>query len=93
MIEYKDLDDEELSSEQTDLIEIMTQQADKDIEDMQITFKLGKQQISIIKRAADLIGIPYQTYIKESAVRQSVSDIEKFSHILGSLDHSGKIVR
>lgn len=81
-IEYQDLGDEELSEEQTELIEQMTQQADRDIEEMQISFKLGTPQLSLIKRAADLLGIPYQTYIKESAVRQSVNDIEKLSHIM-----------
>ena len=82
LITYEELDDEELSEEQTELIEKMTQQADNDIEEMQISFKLANQQLSIIKRAAGLLGIPYQTYIKESAVRQSVADIETLSHII-----------
>lgn len=57
-------------------------EADRDIAAGTVTLRWGKDQIAVVKRAAALIGVPYQTYLKQVVFRQAVADIEQAEAVL-----------
>jgi len=59
-------------------IEKMTEEADRQIEESRVNFRWGREQVSLIKKVAELIGVPYQTYIKQVLYRQAVDDLARF---------------
>jgi predicted DNA binding CopG/RHH family protein len=73
---YRDLPDLELSGELDDKILAMTRVADQDIDESRVTFQWGPEQLATVKRAADLLGVPYQAYIKQVLFRQALEDIQ-----------------
>lgn len=72
----------ELSDELNELINKKISQAEKDIEQMKMQIRWGTKQIDIVKQAASLMGIPYQTYVKHVVYRQAIEDIEKSRLVL-----------
>lgn len=52
------------------------EEAEQDIQEMRMQIRWNKQQISVIKKAAALIGIPYQTYAKQTLFQQALKDIK-----------------
>lgn len=73
---YKDLGDIELSDDEDSNITTMIEQAEGELEDLRISFRWGKEQLDVVKRAADTIGVPYQTFLK-MAVYQRALDVLK----------------
>jgi predicted DNA binding CopG/RHH family protein len=70
----------QLSSEKDSEIEAMTEQAEKDIaelKEIRVNFRWDKEHLAVVKRAAEVIGVPYQVYIKDSLFRHAVEDIER----------------
>ena len=61
---YKRLGTVELSEEEDKRITEMIEQAEKELEETRVSFRWGKEQLAIVKRAADMMGIPYQTFLK-----------------------------
>ena len=61
---YKRLGTVEFSEKEDKRITKMIEQAEKELEETRVSFRWGKEQLEIIKRAADLMGIPYQTFLK-----------------------------
>lgn len=51
-------------------------EAEEDIQEMRMQIRWNKSQISVIKKAAGLIGIPYQTYAKQTLFQQALKDIK-----------------
>lgn len=51
-------------------------QSERDVLDARVNFRWGHEQVATVKRAADLIGVPYQTYIKLVVFRQALADIQ-----------------
>jgi predicted DNA binding CopG/RHH family protein len=47
-----------------------------------VTLRWGKGQVAIAKRAAAILGVPYQTYLKQVVVRQAIADIEQAQAVL-----------
>ena len=43
-----------------------------------INFRWGSEQLEIVKRVADLMGVPYQQYIKQVLYRQAWEDLQRF---------------
>jgi len=41
-----------------------------------VTLRWAKPQIDVVKRAAAIMGIPYQTYLKQVVFKQAVEDIK-----------------
>jgi predicted DNA binding CopG/RHH family protein len=80
--DYEDLPDEELPPELDAKVRAMIAQADQDIEDARVNFRWGKAQVDVVKRAAGIIGVPYQTYIKQVVFRQALADIQASSGIV-----------
>ena len=66
----------ELDAETDAKVSRMIAEADAEIEATRITFRWGKEQLDIVKQAADAIGVPYQTFLK-LAVYQQALDVLK----------------
>ncbi|HLF76950.1 MAG TPA: hypothetical protein VJB57_05610 [Dehalococcoidia bacterium] len=66
-------EDEETSQ----LVTSLEQAADQEIAAGTVTLRWGKEQIAVVKRAAGLMGVPYQTYLKQVVFRQALADIEQ----------------
>ena len=41
-----------------------------------VNFRWGREQLTLVKRAAAAMGIPYQTYIQQAAFRQAAADLQ-----------------
>ncbi len=44
-----------------------------------VNFRWGKEQLELVKTVAALMGIPYQTYIKQVVFRQCLEDLQMCS--------------
>lgn len=55
----------------------MEEQADRDVSAMNVNFRWGREQVALVKRAAALVGVPYQTYLKQVVWKQAVADIRE----------------
>jgi predicted DNA binding CopG/RHH family protein len=73
-------EDEELS----EWITRLEDEAERDIAAGTVTLRWGKEQIDVVKRAAGILGVPYQTYLKQVVFRQALADIEQAKAALGS---------
>ena len=49
-----------------------------------VTLRWAKPQIDVVKRAAAIIGIPYQTYLKQAVFKQALADIEQAQRALAT---------
>lgn len=61
----------------------MTEVADRDLEEVRVNFRWRQAQLDVVKRAAELLGVPYQTYIKQVVFRQALADIRATESIAG----------
>lgn len=80
--EMEDLGVQELTHELDEKINLMIEQADKEILEARVNIRWQKQQLDLVKKAASLIGIPYQIYIKDIVFRKSIEDINNFSKVV-----------
>lgn len=53
--------------------------ADNELAETRVNFRWGKEQLDLVKRAAELMGVPYQTYIKQVVYRQCLEDIRRIA--------------
>ena len=72
------LEDEETS----EMVTRMEREADEEIAASTVTLRWGREQVDVVKRAAGIMGVPYQTYLKQVVFRQAVEDIER-AQVLG----------
>jgi len=70
-----------------DRINELEDQADRDVYAMNVNFRWGRDQVAVVKKAAALIGVPYQTYLKQVVYKQDLSDIESAKSALGTRDN------
>lgn len=73
---YEDLGTIELPEEEDKRITAMIEQADREIEETRVSFRWGKEQLAIVKQVAEIMGVPYQTFIK-MCVYQRALDVLK----------------
>ncbi|MPZ13487.1 MAG: hypothetical protein GEU73_03530 [Chloroflexi bacterium] len=62
--------------EVSELVTRLEAEAEREIADGTVTLRWGRDQIAVVKRAASLMGIPYQTYLKQVVFKQALADIE-----------------
>lgn len=74
--EIEDLGEVELDAETDAKVNRMISEADREIEETRVSFRWGKEQLSIVKEAAERMGVPYQTFIK-MCVYQRALDVLK----------------
>lgn len=72
----------EEDAEVSELVSRLEQEADREIAAGAITLRWGKEQIAVVKRAAAILGVPYQTYLKQVVFRQALADIEQAEAVL-----------
>jgi predicted DNA binding CopG/RHH family protein len=77
--DIEDLGDVELPEELDKKITAMIEQADKEIFESRVTMRWHKEQLDVVKKAAYLLGIPYQIYIRDVVFRKSLDDINQIS--------------
>ncbi|MGH2366295.1 MAG: hypothetical protein ACRDHX_16810 [Chloroflexota bacterium] len=56
-------------------------QADQELEQTNVNFRWGREQVEVVKRAAAIIGVPYQTYLKQVVYKHAIEDIERLSRV------------
>ena len=69
---YTDLGEFKMPPGLVKKVEKMTAESDAKIEIPCVFFHWGKEQLALVKRAANIIGIPYQTLIKIVVYQQSL---------------------
>jgi predicted DNA binding CopG/RHH family protein len=82
---YEIVGEFEFEGEEAEKIDKIIEDAEKEIEEARIFFRWNTQQLKLVKKAASLIGIPYQTYIKTVLIERSVKDIKEIEEALGSV--------
>ena len=75
--------EEEEEEEEDKRITEKIAEAEKELEETRVSFRWGKDQLAIVKRAADLMGIPYQTFLK----------LAVYEHALAVLKDSKPLVK
>ncbi len=73
---YEDLADIELPADVASRAETAIALAESQLEKARVNFRWGALQVGLVKRAALLVGLPYQTYIKQVVWRQAVEDLK-----------------
>jgi predicted DNA binding CopG/RHH family protein len=72
---YQDLGMVELPEEDDQRIAAMIEEAERELE-TRVSFRWGKEQLAVVKEAAEQMGVPYQTFTKMS-VYQHALDVLK----------------
>jgi predicted DNA binding CopG/RHH family protein len=68
--------------EVSELVSRLEAEADRETAAGIVTLRWGKEQIGVVKRAAAILGVPYQTYLKQVVFRQAMADIELAEAVL-----------
>jgi predicted DNA binding CopG/RHH family protein len=78
----------EMSEEESEWFTAIEAQADRDAAaehaEHRVNMRMAKQQVALIRRAAALYGVPYQSYIKQAAVRQAIEDLKRAGEVLAA---------
>jgi len=72
----------EEDAEVSELVTRLEAEADREVAAGTVTLRWGREQIAVVKRAAALIGVPYQTYLKQVVFKQALADIERAEAVL-----------
>ena len=79
----------EEDAEVSEQVSRLEAEADEEIAAGTVSLRWGKEQIAVVKRAAAILGVPYQTYLKQVVFRQALADIERAGAVLGSDPQAG----
>ena len=72
----------EEAPEISELVTHLQAEADREIAAGTVTLRWGKEQIAVVKRAAAIVGVPYQTYLKHVVFKQALADIARAEAVL-----------
>ena len=72
----EELEDISLSDEIDAKVSKLTALADSEIEQTRVNIRRKKEPLNLIKKVAESMGVPYQTYIKQVLYRQALNDIQ-----------------
>ena len=73
---YEKLGEFEMPPEMTAKVEAMIAQADEEDELARVNFRWSREALEVVKEAAKLMGIPYQTFIKQTVFEHALSIIK-----------------
>lgn len=73
---YEKLGDFDMPPEIAAKVETMIAQADEEDELARVNFRWSKEALEVVKQAAKLMGIPYQTFIKQTVFEHALSIIK-----------------
>lgn len=68
--------------ETSEMVTRMEEEADREVAASTVTLRWGQEQIALVKRAAGIMGVPYQTYLKQVVFRQALADIAQAETVL-----------
>ena len=72
--------DGEMGEEEAARFTALEKQADHDaareVREQRVNLRWSRDQVELIRRAAAIYGITYQTYLKQAAVRQALADLK-----------------
>ena len=66
----------------SEMVTRMEEEADREIAAGTVTLRWGREQVDLVKRAAAILGVPYQTYLKQVVFRQALADIAQAEAVL-----------
>lgn len=52
-------------------------------DEAKVTMRWSRAQLDVVRKAADLFGMPYQTYVKQAAFRAALDDLQKLQATMG----------
>ncbi len=65
----------ELSPKEEAEVQRQLEQLESEKADISTALRWGRAQIDIVRRAAGLTGVPYQSYLKQAAIRSAIGDL------------------
>lgn len=74
--DIEDLGTVELDAEMEAKVNHMIAQADEEDELARVNFRWSREALAVVKQAAALMGIPYQTFIKQTVFEHALSIIK-----------------
>jgi Protein of unknown function (DUF1778). len=74
--DIEDLGTVELEPEMEAKVNRMIAQADEEDELARVNFRWSRESLDVVKQAAKLMGIPYQTFIKQTVFEHALSIIK-----------------
>ncbi|HEY9786927.1 MAG TPA: hypothetical protein V6D17_16165 [Candidatus Obscuribacterales bacterium] len=83
---YEELEDIELSVEEDRRIQGMIDAAEEELEATRVSFRWNRDSIKVVKTAAKLIGVPYQTFMKQVIYEHSLQVLKDARSIKKSVD-------
>ena len=66
----------------SEMVTRMEEEADRESAAGTVTLRWGREQVDLVKRAAAILGVPYQTYLKQVVFRQALADIAQAEAVL-----------
>ena len=72
---YEVLPDVELPPEQAEKAQRLIDLADTEHDQAHVTLRWGRRQLDVVRRAARLAGVPYQTYLKQATMQRAIDDL------------------
>ena len=54
--------------------------ADAELDETRVCFRWGKEQLELVKKAANTVGVPYQTFLKLAVYKHAI-DVLKDANI------------
>jgi predicted DNA binding CopG/RHH family protein len=72
---YEVVGNVELPAAEAEEAERQINQADSEITEAHVTLRWGRRQLDIVRRAARLSGVPYQTYLKQATMQRAIEDL------------------
>jgi predicted DNA binding CopG/RHH family protein len=94
-VEAEDLGDYDMPAHLDKKIEAMTEQSEREIAaikaaagEIRVNFRWDATHLDIVKKAAELQGMPYQAYIKDCIFRRAIDDLDKTQRVLTSSLHA-----
>ena len=72
---YQVLGDVQLSADEEATVQRQMAQLNQEPLPVSTALRWGREQIDIVRRAARLAGVPYQTYLKQAAIRTAIEDL------------------
>lgn len=74
---YEKLGSFDMPPEMATKVEKMIAQADEEDELARVNFRWSKEALEVVKQAAGLMGIPYQTFIKQTVFEHALAIIKE----------------
>jgi hypothetical protein len=74
---YEELGEFNMPPEMTPRVNEMIAQSDEEDEMARVNFRWAKEPLDVVKKAAGLMGIPYQTFIKQTIFEHALMIIKE----------------